>query len=71
MIFLLLSFFVEILKRLCNVNHQPIIKDLYPIVSRERKEVGKKKVMAFKIRILTERKRRESLCVLNERLIYE
>jgi hypothetical protein len=71
MIFLLLSYFVEILKMLCNVNHLPIIKDLYPIVSREREKVEKKKVMAFKICILTERKRRESLCVLNERMIYE
>jgi hypothetical protein len=61
-IFLLLSYFVEILKMLCNVNHQPIIKDLYPIVSRERKEVEKKSDGIQDLHLDREKRKRELVC---------
>jgi hypothetical protein len=61
-IFLLLSYFVEILKMLCNVNHQPIIKDLYPIVSREREKVEKKSDGIQDLHLDREKKKRELVC---------
>jgi hypothetical protein len=53
---------VEILKMLCNVNHQPIIKDLYPIVSREREEVEKKSDGIQDLHLDREKKKRELVC---------
>jgi hypothetical protein len=61
-IFLLLSYFVEILKMLCNVNHQPIIKDLYPIVSREREKVEKKSDGIQDLHLDREKRKRELVC---------
>jgi hypothetical protein len=59
---LLLSYFVEILKMLCNVNHLPIIKDLYPIVSREREKVEKKSDGIQDLHLDREKKKRELVC---------